>query len=345
MKTDLTWYKGAIKARDEGRQLPDIDANTAHGGFYFRKASKAGGRVPVRIQMDASGELVAISGTKAEYRIEDAANVWTWVASNVVARDDYVFAWENDRWPNGSPVTAPNAPAPIGDNRPSDPFEALKFDLDDALEKSSSFLSDAKAPLDKNRADMARNLQAQLLDINKRADTLHKTEKQPHLDASREVDAKFRFRDEVKDIAGQLRRVFEKFMQAEEARQRAEAQKRFEEERAKAEAERKRIEAERADKMKVDPIAALTDPEPELPEIPTGPVEVKVNVGGGIGRSAGLKTVYEHEIDDYAAALAHFANHDEVVAAVEKLIKAAVRANKAQTSIPGVKVHAARRAA
>ena len=95
-------------------------------------------------------------------------------------------------------------------------------------------------------ANMARNMQAALLHLNRRADVLHKAEKQPHLDAGRAVDAKFEFRKVVSSVADRLRDVFSAFMRAEEAKQRAEAQRKFEEERRKAEETRKSVEDERA---------------------------------------------------------------------------------------------------
>ncbi len=122
---------------------------------------------------------------------------------------------------------------------PSDPFEALKLEVQDKLEQAQTWLKTApKAPTETD-ANMARNMQAALLQLNKRADAMHKAEKQPHLDAGRAVDAKFEFRKLVAIVADRLRDVFTAFMKAEEVRARAEAQKKFEEERQKAQEERK----------------------------------------------------------------------------------------------------------
>lgn len=345
MSDNLRWYKTAIKAKNDGQPLPAVSETYPQWGFFWRKAGRSGGRIPVRIQQAKNGDIVAVSGTQSGHRMEDASNVWTWVAQNPVDRDSYIYAWEHEKWPDGTPTTAVASAATIGDNAHADPFEALQADLDDAKEKATAFLKDAAAEITETRASMATNLQRGILDIIKRSDAMHKAEKQPHLDASRDVDDKYRFRDDLKGIAARLRTVFENWMRAEEARKREDARKAFEADRAAAEAERRRIESERAKKMAEDPIAAMTDPEPELPIIPTAPKEVKVKVGGGVGRAAGLKTVYEPEIVDYAAALAHFAQHADVIAAVEKLVKAKVRLEKAQANIPGVKVHEERRAA
>jgi hypothetical protein len=332
-----------MAAKASGKPGPAINADSPQFGFYWAKASKDGGRIPVCIYRDGNGDLVARSGTRAEHRIEDAASRWTWVAGNPVDRDTYTFAWTEGKWPDGTPTTAPALPA--GSNLPTDPFERLLAEVDDKMASAAAFLSDAAATPDKTRADRARNLQAELLALTKQADALHRTEKQPILDQAKAVDERFRFRDAIKDAATRLRTVFENILKAEEARAREEARKRHEEELRRAEAERQRILAERQRQMQDDPIAAMTEPVLELPTIPAAPEPVKVQAGGGIGRAAGLKTVYEPEITDYRATLAHYQDHPDVRAAVEKLVKAETRLHKAATNIPGVTVRTERRAA
>lgn len=345
MSQALVWHKAALRASNEGKPLPSISEAEPQWGFFFKKASKAGGRVPVRIQEDAAGNLVAICGDKKDHRVEDASSVWTWVASNPVARDAYVYAWEQGKWPDGTPITAVGTTPAMGDNLPTDPFERLLAEVNDKLESARSFVADITAVQDMTRADRARNMQAEILRHKKSADAMHKAEKQPHLDASRAVDDKFRFREKLDVAAKALRTIFENIAAAEEARQRAEAQKKFEDERAAAEAERKRIEAERAKLMEDDPIAAMTSDAPELPDIPTGPEEVKVQVGGGIGRAAGLKTVWTPDIIDYEATLKHYAKHPEVRKMIDKLVASETRLHKEATDIPGVKVKPERKAA
>lgn len=347
MADKWTWYRAALDAVNNGREVQGVSADMPEWGFYWAKASKAGGRIPVCIYADGNGELVARWGTRDEHQFEDAAKRWTFVCGNPVDRVVYTHAWTNGAWPDGTPTKAVDAPAAIGDNRSGDPFEQLKSDVDDKLASAITFLGDAKAKADKTRADRARNIQAELLSLVKAADKMHEEEKRPHLDASRAVDAKFRFRDGIKDVCGKLRTVFENILRAEEAKAREEARKKHEAEVRAAEAERQRISAEHEKKMANDPIAALTDPEPELPIVPSAPEPVKVQAGGGIGRAAGLKTVWEPRIDDWKAAAAQFVAQDDpdIRAAVEKKIKALARINKEATKISGVTMVQDRRAA
>lgn len=339
------WWKAAIKAKNEGQALPPVSPDQPEVGFYYAKASRAGGRVPVCIYPDNNGDLVARSGTRAEHRIEDAAGRWSWVAGNPIDRDSYVYAWERGSWPDGTPTVAVEAAPAAGDNLPSDPFARLQAELDDKLASAKAFLEEASARQDKTRADRARNLQAELLQLNRAADKLHEAEKAPHLQACRDVDAKFRFRDTVKEVAARLRTVFENIAKRLEAEANEAARREHERKLREAEEQRRRIEAERAKLHEDDPISALTSPEPELPPLPAAPEPVKVSVGGGIGRAAGLKTVLVPEIIDFEATLRHYAKHPEVRAVVEKLVKAEARLHKEATSVPGVRIKEERRAA
>lgn len=347
MADKWTWYRAAIAAKNEGKPLPPIKVDQPECGVFWRKASKAGGRIPVLINLDDNGELYARCGTRESHRLEDASRIWSWCAENVVDRDSYKHAYEAGTWPDGTPTAAADAsgPAAAGDNLPTDPYERLKAQVDDKLASAQSFLEDAKAKPDKTRADMARNIQAELLALNKTANNMHVTEKAPHLAACREVDDKFRFRDTVATICARLRTVFENIAKRLEAEANETARREHERKVREAEEERQRLEAERAKKLADDPIAALTEDAPELPMAPPPPEPVKVNVGGGVGRAAGLKTVWVPEIIDYEATLKHYSKHPDIRAAVEKLVRADAKVHKEATNVPGVKMTADRKAA
>lgn len=340
------WYHAALAAKNEGRDLPPVSENAPEVGFFFRKASKQGGRIPVVIYDDANGERVARSGTRSEHRIEDAGAVWTWVAKTPIERDSYVWAWEKDKWPDGSPTRGvENGAAGHGSNLPADPFERLQLEIEDKLASAKALIEDAAAKQDRTRADRARNLQAELLALNKSADGMFEAEKAPHLAAGRTVDEKFRFRDRVKEVCARLRVVAENILKAEEARLREEARIKHEAALREAQAERERIEADRAKLMIDDPIKAMTDPEPDLPPIPAEPEPVRVRAGGGVGRAMGLQSVWIGDIVDYEATIHHYRKHPEVRELIEKLVKRAVKADKSEANIPGVKVREDRRAA
>jgi hypothetical protein len=296
-------------------------------GFYKRRLIKDGEWLPIAFWRNKDDQIVCCF----EGKLVDPFEHWTFAAKYPVHEASYRHYVRNGHWPDDV-AQSPRS------NMPSDPFEALKLEVQDKLEQAQNWLETApKVPTERD-ADMARNMQAALLQLNKRADTMHKIEKQPHLDASRAVDTKFVFRKVVATVADSLRDVFTAFMRAEEAKQRAAAQKKFEEDLRTAEEARKAAEEERKVLERDDPaLALISQPEP-LPELPAQPEAVKIQVGGGFGRKAGLKTVYIGKVLDWQKVLHHFSGHQQVRDLLQKLVDADVRLNKTQCTIPGVEV-------
>lgn len=314
-----------------GKEVP-IHEDQPYPGRY--KMKRNGVWLPVAIGPDGDGEIAAIvDGANA-----DPLKIWTWCAKWPVTQDAYKFRMANGHWPDEPKQT-------YGSNRPTDPFEALLADVQDKSKQADELLTHHPEIKTQTVCDLFRNMQAQLLDLNKQADALHETEKRPVLDKCKEIDDRFRFRAAVKVLSERLRQRFGAFLAAEERRQREEAQRKFEAARAAAEAERQRIEAERAQQKEDDPIAFHTSPEPELPEMPAAPEPVKVQAGGGFGRKAGLQSVWVGVVEDHKAALGYFADHPDVKALVEKLVKKAVKDSKGAVKIPGVNITEDRRAA
>ena len=296
-------------------------------GFYKRRLVKDGAWLPIAFWRNKDDQIVCCF----EGKLVDPIDHWTFAAKYPVSEMSYRNHIRHGRWLDEVPQTPRS-------NMPSDPFEALTLEVEDKLEQAQTWLKTApKAPTETD-ANMARNMQAALLHLNKRADAMHKAEKQPHLDAGRAVDAKFEFRKLIATVADRLRDVFTAFMKAEEVRARAEAQKKFEEERQKAQDERKAAENERTRLEREDPALALIIEPETLPELPLSPDPVKIQVGGGVGRKAGLKTVYIGRILDWQKVIQHFSGHQQIRDLLQKLVDADVRLNKAQCSIPGVEV-------
>ena len=346
-KTQWDWWVATLAAKKAGTALPPIHEGKPQSGCFYASAGKNGGRIPVLIIDDANGEKSIRVGTEAEHQImsaDEAARRWTWVAENVVSKADYMTAWTTGTWADGTPTKAPALPA--GSNLPTDPFERLLAEVNDKMSSAEQFASEGTEAIDKTRADRARNMQAELLAFLKNADAMHKAEKQPHLDAGRAVDEKFRFREKISALAKRLYNIYDTYVVAEDARLRAEADRKHKEEQARILAERAKIEQERKRQAVDDPIAFHTSPAPELPELPLAPPPVpKVNVGGGVGRAAGVRTDWKGEIENYDLVVEHFKAHDDVRELMQKLVDRAVKASKSQATIPGVKVREVRKAA
>jgi hypothetical protein len=293
-----------------------ITADHPQPGRYKMRKGKDGPYLPVAIFLQ-DDVLKAAVGKE----FTDPLKVWTWCADKPVSEADYKQAMATGQWPGD---------VDIGHNSGD---LSLKDEIEDRASSALEWLAKngIKSKVD---ADTAANHRAALLELKKRAETEHKAEKAPHLDAGKKVDAKYKPLIETADGAGAtLRTELGKYLAKVEAEETAKKRAAYEAEQAAVKAKWLAEAAERAKKMEADPIAALTDPAPELPTLPTPPESVKVSAGGQRGRVTGLKTVVSYMVTDYAKTLAFFATNDEVRELVEKL---AARAGKAGVSVPGV---------
>ncbi len=311
-----------------------IFADHPKPGYYWMRRGRGGKRIPVAIWRKDE-ELVCRAGPD----VVDPLSVWTYCAENKISSEDAKFAFANGYFQD--------EPPPIGHNEPppDDPYEALKAEIEAKQKQATDWIGARPVVLTQPDADYATNAQRELLALNKRADAMFVAEKAPHLEAGRVVDERYRFRGAVADVAARLRKIFDRFLAEEEKRQTVAAAAKHKAEVARIEAERKRLEAERAEKLRVDPIAALTEDPPELPLVPAAPEAVKVAAGGGIGKRAGLQDVWVGTITDYGAAAAYFINHPKMLELVDKLVAHQVKDLKSSASIPGVTVSKERRAA
>lgn len=348
MADQWAYYKAAIAfKRRESEAPPAINADVVESGYYYSKASKDGGRVPVGIWRDPDGTFKCRVGTQANKRFidfDEAAKKWTYVAGNYVERDQYKVAYETGTWPDGTPTVAPEV-AKAGSNLPTDPFERLQAEIADKIASAEKWMKDHPEAKSQTEADYATNLQREINALIKQADAMHKAEKAPILAAEAAVEEKFRFRVKMKAVGASLKSIFERFMVKKEAEERRKAQKKYEAERRATELARQEAEKARAKLMADDPIQALTTPEPELPELPVAPAPVKVQAGGGIGRAAGLKSVWVGQIEDIDAVFQHFKDTDQVHECLQKLVDATVRTHKGSTKLPGVAVTEQRKVA
>lgn len=210
----------------------------------------------------------------------------------------------------------------------------------------------AKAPCTADTAPKFRALQAEEVKLRKKLDETRKTEKAPHLEAGRAVDAKYQpLIAQVQDAVKAVTLALTKFLEAEEAKARAAA---AEAKRLAEEEERKARELAAEAEKEEDPFDAFDKTEASraaeaeasaLARQAAQPVKVNVaNLDGG--RAAGLRTVdWIVEVEDPAALVAHYAHRMEFLELAKKMAAAEAKASKGQARIPGVKLIADRRAA
>jgi len=328
------WYFKALEVGG-GRQLSK-DQQRALGvthepqsGFY-RKRNKNGADIPVAIWSTPAG-VVAVAGDNPA----DPVDVWTWVCSWPITEAVYRDVAENGKgWPDDVPV----AVATIGHNQPPDPHEALKVEFEGERELAEQFL---KTPITTQaQADQAAVWSKKLSAIAKKATDLHKVEKQPHLDAGRAVDDKWRWLKEEPDaLSKRLKRHMDAYLieQQRIERERQEAARR-EEERLRREAEevaRKAAEDQQQSEHARATALAEADQLRREAEEKAKEAEARNAAAGRTGAKVALRTFVSARVTDYHAAAKALldANHREFKETIEQLANRAIRAG---VSLDGV---------
>ena len=296
MSDEYEYWRSALKAAAGEGEWPPIHPDDPQPGFYRMRRGKGGRWLPVAIWHSAQeGRLLAtVDGKLAD----DPAELWSWVADRPVNYEDYQHRIEHGHWPGEIGDATPPVPGP-GHNLPADPAEALMLEIEQEIDAALSWLELHQERIEQSaEADQAEELINRLRKLSRKADKLRKEEKQPHLDAARAVDDRWRPAiQRPKQVIEQLRKVLTTWL------------------RAQKEAARRQAE----EKLKAGALEASANPA----------------TSGLSGRKVALRRRKVAVIEDYQAALKHFADHPDVRTLVQRLANAAVRAGE---EVPGVKV-------
>ncbi len=325
MEDLYTWWRNALK----GERQPVFE-NKPEVGFYKTRPHKNAPFVPVAIWVDENYGLIAVKNIDEEVTPED---VWINCAKYPVSQDDYAYYEENGKWESDiEPIQD------ITHNQP-DEFEILKDEIEIHSTNALAWLEETTID-SQAKADKAAHYADKLRGLYKKAEAQRKNEKQPHLDAGKEVDTKYSELKSCADNAGQkLKSELTKFLAAEERKHKEEQRKLEEQARKEAEEEREKLEKEAAKSQQNIQV-------PTVEELVKPIAPVKVNAGGGLGnKKVSLRTNYKAEITDYPKALQHFADHTEVKELILKLANRIVRTEKENANIPGVSVKEVKKAA
>lgn len=305
------------RRRLAGEDVPIYEGSIECGRYKMRR-TKNGPFLPVAIFCDKDSKLVAAIGKE----FVDPETIWLHAVKHPVSEADYKHALKHGHFPDEP------APRTIGDNAPP---ETIEEQIPLEIEQATEWLQTVGEVKSQQDADIAGNRVSLLRRLKKEAESEHEREKAPHLEAGRRVDAKW------KPLIGDCDIAIKALLAAVTKWANAEAAKRAKE----AEEARRKAEAEAAEKRRQAQAAGQDDPIAELlPELPPAPA--RVQVGGARGPKIGMRTETVATITDYAAALAYFADHEEVKSCVSKL---AQRAAKAGVQVPGVKIEKVQKAA
>lgn len=276
-------------------------------GFYKRKADKNGNWNAIAIWQDGDTMLAVEAG-----KTVDANDIWSWCCTKPITEEVYRRVEAGKGWPDAIETM-------IGSNNPP----ADEAEADEVENACKAALEAAKQPItNQTDADRLGNHRDRLAKLYKAKEGERVAEKEPHLEAGRQVDAKFKpILAKVEDAGKAVKAVLTKWLVAEQARINAENA-------AKARADEEARQAA---------IAANKPPPEALPA-----QEVERPKAGTSGRASALRTFKSAIITDYAKALAAVAENPEVKALVQTL---ADRAARADVALAGCEIHSEQRAA
>ena len=221
-----------------------------------------------------------------------------------------------------------------GHNNPPSPAEQFRDQLADLKARVSGF-----PDITPENAGDANDLIRLCGNLAKDIDKTRKDEKQPYLDASREVDGKYMpLADEAKATPEPLKARLSAYLREQEriAREKAaEAARIAEEERLKAEAEK--AVSMPADEAEIEQAAEVA----EIKAAAAAAAAEKARTAKGSHglMASGLRTKREVVITDPVGLVRHFHKHPDVIELCLRLAKAQVRAAKGgEVDIEGIAI-------
>jgi hypothetical protein len=344
------WHDAAMKG-DRG----PIHAEEPQTGWYRnRRIVSEKGETPKRYEFEAvaywrdtkTGEQRCHINGKAPS--ENAMyQAWPYASKYPISEETYHAYLATGQWPEHNDVLAEQERR-SNEAPDDDSLEGVQARIDALVAEARRYMKKGAAKT-KAEADAAADVSVKLGELYTHADKQRDKEKRPHLEAGREVDAKWNpVRDAAliyKDLKAE---VVNPWLNAEKARLQKIADDAAEEQRK---IRQKAIDAAAAKQKEIDDAhaaaaakaAAANKPAPPppaqvevvMPEAAYAPAPIVAPVRVGTGKTISSRIERTAFIEDYAKALAHFAGHEEVKALVQAL---ANKLAKAKMPIPGCKI-------
>jgi hypothetical protein len=204
---------------------------------------------------------------------------------------------------------------PIGHNNPPEPtpFEAAREMISSLDVEAQAWFDGAPIENEQQAADVARILDA-ARKAKQQADAERKAEKEPHAQAAKAVDEKWKpLLADADRIADCAKKAQTKWLLKLEAVKRAEEEQ-ARREAAAAEEEARRLAAAAAETGSLEDAkardAAIKDSQQAARAAAHAATEKPRAKGEGMSRAVGLRTVYRAQVDDRRALLNHIASRD-----------------------------------
>ena len=330
---DPQWdhWRNALK----GQRGPISDGNP-ESGFYRNR------NIPYAYWKDAAGTLHCHINGKACLDMDRANTAWPFASKEPVTRAAYDAVLSTGTWPDQH-----EAVTTLSNSSPVDPdsLEGVKAQID-ILANEADMIMKKGAAKTQIEADRAADVAVRLGELWTKADNLRKVEKRPHYDKAVAVDNKWAPLLKAAEIYSFIKgKVIKPFLDAENirleqerqaliAKQQEEQKKRDEERQAIIDHHNAEVEAARIENKPLPEPPQNFDLGPELEEAPYIP-PVQHASAGTRGRGVSGRKKMVARIDDYAAALASFAQHEEVKTLVQNL---ATKQARIGVETPGCKI-------
>jgi len=309
MDANYDYWNSALRGDN-----PPANEGNPQPGFYRARDSKGGFR-PVAIWTGEDGKIIAKIGDSLADHPED---IWTYCCDKPVTHETYQAVMAGRQWPDDPP-----ARPSLGHNLSADPLDQIKAELASELEIADEFL--AKPITTQQDADKVGVWSRRVGEIAKRADGMRDTEKRPHLEAGRAVDAKWRdVIANAKELAGKLKAHVEPFLRE---------QKRLEQERArKAAAEADRLRRAAQAEQDATKAQAIRDEAAQAEKQATA----KNAQAGRTGAKIALRAVTTAIIEDIDKLFGALKADGDLLDLLQRKATAAARAG---SPLPGTRAH------
>jgi hypothetical protein len=289
------WY-----AALEG-QFAAVTETEPQCGFY-RVKSAGDFWLPVAIFLEQDMLWAMVGKEEASAAEGHVRATWLRCAMHPVTENMYRHAVKTGTWPGDAP-----AERGIGDNNPPEGYAELAVMLAGQASEMRGWLQD-RTITSQEDADRCERWANDFLKLKKQAEAEHKVEKEPHLKAGREVDAKYKpLIDLASKCARALKEAATTYLLARQAEKRAAAAQ----------------------------MIARGDPAPAR-------FETRATTSGSSGRKLALRTHKFAEIQDWDAAIAFFKDNPELREVVQRL---ADKCAQVGAPVPGVTFKEEQRAA
>lgn len=293
MTDDFTWHENALK----GIRGPIHDGEPQSGFYRQRRQDKT--YEPVAYWKDtATGEQRChINGKSVD--IDRMMHVWPFASANPISAEAYWHRIDTGQWLDNDASAAESAKGPEIDPA-TDPVGSMRAEI----EKARTGLPAYKAIDSDEQAAKAQTLRSALTALSGKAEKARKAEKEPHLEASRRVDAKWQplvkiAQEGADDIRGELGKWED--IKRENARRAAEDTRKLEEQAARD----AQFENAKPGLIHKEPPAPVT---PIVPNTPPPSTRIK----GASGRAASVTIKRIVTAIDLDAAWKQFAGMPEV---------------------------------